>query len=66
MRDGGGVTFDDERPLSPRPYDMRRAPYAFGYFVGDYAGLAASGSTFTPLWVQPFAKANEALTARVG
>ena len=31
---------------------MLTAPYAVGYFVGDYEGLAASGTTFRPFWVQ--------------
>jgi hypothetical protein len=31
---------------------MRSAPYARGYFVGDYEGLDSFGSTFTPFFVQ--------------
>jgi len=32
-------------------FDMTAAPDAGGYFVGDYEGLAASGTTFDPLFV---------------
>lgn len=31
-------------------FDTRKAPYAQGYFLGDYDGLSAVGSSFTPLW----------------
>jgi hypothetical protein len=30
---------------------MRTAPYALGYFVGDYTGLAHYGSKFHAGWV---------------
>ena len=30
------------------PFDMRTAPVAEGYFVGDYEGLVASGESFIP------------------
>ena len=30
---------------------MRTAPFALGYFVGDYEGLDNAGNVFTPLWV---------------
>ncbi len=33
-------------------FNMLFAPYAVGYFVGDYEGLAASGSSFQALFVQ--------------
>jgi hypothetical protein len=40
-------------------FDMTTAPDAGGYFVGDYEGLTASGSTFDPFFVtaQPIATA---------
>ena len=47
----GGRTFGGEQHISG-PWDMLTAPYAVGYFVGDYEGLAASGTTFRPFWVQ--------------
>jgi hypothetical protein len=28
------------------------APYAFGYFTGDYEGLDNFGTTFTPFFVE--------------
>jgi hypothetical protein len=31
---------------------MRSAPYARGYFVGDYEGLDNTGSLFAPFWVE--------------
>jgi hypothetical protein len=30
---------------------MRTAPYALGYFVGDYTGLSHFGGRFDSLWV---------------
>ena len=32
------------------PFDMHQAPYARGYFVGDYQGLDAQGTVFRPLF----------------
>ncbi len=47
----GGETFTEER-LTPSSFDIRAAPVARGFFVGDYAGLAAVGQTFKPLFAQ--------------
>jgi hypothetical protein len=47
----GGVTFPDESRITPESFDMRTAPDALGYFVGDYTGLDHFGSTFHPAWV---------------
>lgn len=48
----GGRTFPTENRLTDTPFDMRTAPYALGYFVGDYTGLAHTGSTaFHAGWV---------------
>jgi hypothetical protein len=33
------------------PFDLRRAPDAFGYFAGDYQGLVAAGDAFVPFFV---------------
>jgi hypothetical protein len=41
----GGRTWSEER-ITPTPFDMRTAPVARGYFVGDYEGLTALGTTF--------------------
>jgi hypothetical protein len=40
-------------------FDVTTAPDAGGYFVGDYEGLTASGTTFDPFFVmaQPIATA---------
>jgi hypothetical protein len=37
--------------LTERSFDMRTAPDALGYFVGDYTGLAHVGTAFHPAWV---------------
>jgi hypothetical protein len=44
-----GDTWSEER-VTPAPFDMRSAPDANGYFVGDYEGLSALGTTFYPFW----------------
>ena len=33
------------------PFDMKTAPFAEGFFVGDYEGLTAVGTTFHPFFV---------------
>ena len=47
----GGVTFPDENRLTAESFDMRTAPFALGYFVGDYTGLSHFGGRFDSLWV---------------
>lgn len=47
----GGASWSEER-VTPASFDMRTAPVARGYFVGDYEGLAATGTTFKALWSQ--------------
>jgi hypothetical protein len=49
---GSGWTAANENRLTPTPFDMRSAPYAGGYFTGDYEGLDNFGTTFTPFFVQ--------------
>jgi hypothetical protein len=44
--------FSDESRITPASFNMRTAPYAIGYFVGDYEGLDSFGNTFTPFFVQ--------------
>jgi hypothetical protein len=34
------------------PFNMLDAPFALGYFTGDYAALATSGTGFVPVFVQ--------------
>jgi hypothetical protein len=33
------------------PFDTSKAPYASGYFLGDYDGLASIGDSFEPFWI---------------
>ena len=47
----GGISWSEER-LTPESFDMRQAPDANGFFVGDYEGLTALGATFYPFWSQ--------------
>lgn len=47
----GGLTFATESRLTPASFDMRTAPNARGYFVGDYTGLDHFGTVFHPAWV---------------
>ena len=45
----GGATWREER-VTDESFDMRSAPVARGYFVGDYIGLAAWDDVFEPFW----------------
>jgi len=44
----GGATWTEDHLGGP--FDMHQAPYARGYFVGDYQGLDAQGSAFRALF----------------
>jgi hypothetical protein len=44
----GGATWTEDHLAGP--FDMHQAPYARGYFVGDYQGLDSQGSVFRPLF----------------
>jgi hypothetical protein len=44
----GGTTWTEDHLAGP--FDMHQAPYARGYFVGDYQGLDAQGSAFRALF----------------
>jgi hypothetical protein len=46
-----GVSFGNEAHVAGS-FDMLTAPFARGFFVGDYEGMAAVGATFRPLFVQ--------------
>lgn len=48
----GGQTFGTESRLTRTSFDMRTAPNARGYFVGDYTGLDHAGTVFHPAWVE--------------
>jgi hypothetical protein len=61
----------NENRLTPAPFDMRTAPYAGGYFTGDYEGLDNFGTTFTPFFVQangtdPFHPLSDAFYSTAG
>ncbi len=58
----------NETQLTSASFDMRKAPVARGFFVGDYEGLATSGDQFRPLFVQSGAVADtsDAFTTEVG
>jgi hypothetical protein len=47
----GGLTFAPRERLTPAPFDMRTAPDAEGFFVGDYEGLTWAGGPFVPVFV---------------
>ena len=47
----GGATFTPRERLTRRAFDMRTAPDANGFFVGDYEGLAATPRVFAPVFV---------------
>ena len=42
-----------EEQLTDVSFDMRQAPFARGFFTGDYEGLASDGNDFTPFFSQP-------------
>lgn len=49
-RSGTAVSAIDETRLTPASFDMRRAPVARGFFLGDYMGLGVAGNTFLPFF----------------
>jgi hypothetical protein len=46
----GDARFSPRQRLA-QPFDMRTAPDANGFFVGDYEGLATSGRRFASVFV---------------
>ena len=46
----GNATFSPRERLTPQSFDMRTAPDAGGFFVGDYEGLTNTGN-FLPVFV---------------
>ncbi|MDQ3867725.1 MAG: exo-alpha-sialidase, partial [Actinomycetota bacterium] len=42
-----------ETKLTDTSFDMRQAPFAGGFFTGDYEGLASAGDDFLTLWSMP-------------
>jgi hypothetical protein len=57
-----------ETKLTPTSFDMRDAPVARGFFLGDYEGLAANGTDFRPFFVQsgPAQGTSDVFTTTVG
>jgi hypothetical protein len=49
--DDRGTTFSPRRRLTERSFDMRTAPDARGFFVGDYEGLTSASGRFLPVFV---------------
>jgi len=46
----------NETRITPVSFDIRKAPYARGYFLGDYMGLDAAGNDFMSVFGQAFAQ----------
>jgi hypothetical protein len=47
------ANWSDEERLTDSSFDMRQAPFAGGFFTGDYEGLATAGRDFLTLFSQP-------------
>ena len=45
-----------ETRVTPTSFDIRKAPYARGYFLGDYMGLSAANNDFVSVFGQAFAQ----------
>jgi hypothetical protein len=48
------ANWGDEVKQTDVSYNMRQAPFARGWFVGDYVGMDTDGEDFLPFWTQPF------------
>jgi hypothetical protein len=46
-------SWTDEVRLTDASFDMRQAPFANGWFVGDYVGLDTDGTNQFPFWSMP-------------
>jgi hypothetical protein len=47
------ASWEEER-ITPASFDIRRAPFARGYFLGDYMGLDNDGADFASMFGQAF------------
>jgi hypothetical protein len=47
------ANWGNEIRLTNTSFDMRQAPFARGFFVGDYEGLASDGNNFLAFFSQP-------------
>jgi hypothetical protein len=48
----GGASWAPSQRVTPASFDMKKAPSARGYFIGDYEGLDHAGDTFKLFFVQ--------------
>ncbi|HEU0041306.1 MAG TPA: sialidase family protein [Jiangellaceae bacterium] len=46
------ANWGDEVQITDASFDMRLAPFALGFFTGDYEGLSSIGDAFTPFFSQ--------------
>ena len=61
------ANWGDEVRQTDASYNMRQAPFARGWFVGDYVGMDTDAADFLPFWTQPFgADPANAFVRRVG
>jgi hypothetical protein len=49
------ASWEEER-ITPASFDIRNAPFARGYFLGDYMGLDSDGTDFASMFGQAFAQ----------
>lgn len=47
------ANWQDEVRLTDASFDIKKAPNAGGFFLGDYEGLVAAGTEFLPFFAQP-------------
>lgn len=50
---GSAGSWDEETRVTAASFDMRQAPFAGGYFLGDYEGLSSAGSELIAFFSQP-------------
>ena len=48
----GGASWAPSQQVTPESFDMKKAPVARGFFVGDYEGLDHGGGTFKVFFAQ--------------
>jgi hypothetical protein len=61
------ANWGSEVRLTDETFNMRQAPLARGWFVGDYVGTGTDGSDFLPFWSQPLgADPSNTFIRRVG
>ncbi len=49
------ASWEEER-ITPASFDIRKAPFALGYFLGDYMGMDDTGTDFATMFGQAFAQ----------